>query len=140
MQKKKTFITTHNIIVRNGGTLWNFPYTLRDVYAFRVRCFSSSGDFANYGTSINIVCPDLLSGYRTGTTSNGSLIYAIAQIPTSPTLPINVEQHKHYTMIDMEIHHLTFRFVNDALEDIAFNNEDNPRFLLDLWHRNKHVD
>lgn len=138
MQKKNHFVTSHVITARTGGTLYQFPQTLRDVFAFKIRAFQSSALYSSYGSIIHILCPDLLSGYRAGT-QQSQLLYSIAQFPTSSLPPVFL-QHKHSTMIDMEVHHLSFRFVDQNGNEIMFNPLDNPCFILDLWHRNKHQD
>lgn len=77
MQNKNSFVTTHVIPMRTDGTLYYFPKTLRDVYAFRVRLASSLAGFSSYGAVLHIISPDLVSGYRT-CSQFGQLCYSIA--------------------------------------------------------------
>lgn len=148
MHKHKKFVTTHVVPVKTNGTLYRFPYTLRDVYAFRVRTFTCRSPLSTSSDIIHVICPDLVSGYR-GASQSGELLHSIAQfVPSSYSTASVTKQHKHYTMIDMEINHLSFYFVRAPLpppgpsttSHIDFDPMDNPFIIIDFWHRNKHVD
>ncbi len=139
MDKERRYITSHVIPALTGGTHWNFPQTLRDVYAFRVRLFTANVSFLTYGTIIHIVCPELLDGYRAGSYLNPpQLIYSIAQIASTTQQPGNMPMPKHFTMRDVNIHSLYFRFVNQLGVDITFASPTSAQFIIDFWHHNKH--
>lgn len=135
IHKNNSFITTHRISANTNGTLYYFPKTLRDVYAFRIRVFASRAAFGTYGSIINIICPDLVSGFREGS-QNSQLLHSVAVFPTNALPPV-YSQPKHFFMRDGEINQLKFNFVDENGNHIVFNPVDDPYFVIDFFHHNK---
>jgi hypothetical protein len=128
------FISSHLIPCATGGTVYKFPFTLQDVYQFRVRCFSSSVAVSSLGNCISISCPALLGGTRSNS-QNGNTTYSIAMFP-SFAYPTYFEQPIYSMMNRYAVNQLRFTFIDDAGNQITFP-PGSFYFILDLWHQNQ---